>query len=268
MDPMTLVGVLLGILAIVAATVMDGNSFGALIGPSSLVLVSVGTLGITMAGYQMSDVLRVPKAAVAALTSKVTGSADLVKTMVECSEIARKEGVLALEPKLETIDDEFLKMGLQQVVDGLDADAVRDVLDIEIAGLDERHRTMFGFFKAAGGYAPTMGMVGTVIGLINMLGNLSDPAELGLGLSVALLTTLYGVLFANLVFMPLSLKLQRLHEVEMSAMEMVVDGVLAIQAGAGPRMLAERLRSFLPPAERAEVQVGTRSSGAIQAEAA
>jgi chemotaxis protein MotA len=159
-------------------------------------------------------------------------------------------------------------MGLQQVVDGLDAEAVRDVLEIEMAGLDERHRTMFGFFKAAGGYAPTMGMVGTVIGLINMLGNLNDPAELGLGLSVALLTTLYGVLFANLFFMPIALKLQRLHEVEMSAMEMVVDGVLAIQAGAGPRMLAERLRSFLPPAERESVNIGSKRGQAQQQEAA
>ena len=250
MDPMTLVGVLLGIL--------DGNSFGALIGPSSLVLVSLGTLGVTSAGYQLSDVKRAPKAAITAITSKISGSSDLVTTMVECSEIARKEGVLALEPKLETIDDEFLKMGLQQVVDGLDADAVKDVLEIEMSGLDDRHRTMFGFYKAAGGYAPTMGMVGTVIGLINMLGNLNDPQELGLGLSVALLTTLYGVLFANLVFMPISLKLQRLHDVEISSMEMVIDGVLAIQAGAGPRMLAERLRAFLPPVEREGVGPGSQ----------
>jgi chemotaxis protein MotA len=179
--------------------------------------------------------------------------------MIECSEIARKEGVLALEPKLETIDDPFLKMGIQQVVDGLDAEAVRDMLEIEIAGLDERHQTMIGFFKTAGGYAPTMGMVGTVIGLINMLGNLSDPAQLGLGLSVALLTTLYGVLFANFVFMPISLKMKRTHDVEVGAMEMVVDGVLSIQAGAGPRMLAERLLSFLPPPDRVGVAPGSPS---------
>ena len=259
MDPMTLVGVLIAIFAIIISTVMDGNSFGALIGPSSLVLVSLGTIGVTAAGFRLSDVTRAPKAGIAAIKAKPTESAGLVKTMVECSEIARKEGVLALEPKLETVDDGFLKMGLQQVVDGLDAEAVREVLEIEMAGLDERHRTMIGFYKAAGGYAPTMGMVGTVIGLINMLGNLSDPAQLGLGLSVALLTTLYGVLFANLVFMPISLKLQRLHDVEVSSMEMVVDGVLSIQAGAGPRMLAERLRSFLPPAERDEVQAGGSS---------
>lgn len=250
MDPMTLVGVVVGILAIVVSTVMDGNSFGALIGPSSLVLVSMGTLGITMAGYQLSDVKRVPKAMSSAIKARIASPTNLVETMVECSETARKEGVLALEPKLETIEDGFLRLGLQQVVDGLDADAVKDMLEIEVAGLEERHRSMIGFFKSAGGYAPTMGMVGTVIGLINMLGNLSDPAELGRGLSVALLTTLYGVLIANLVFMPIANKMQRLHDVEMGAMEMVVDGVLAIQAGAGPRMLAERLLAFLPPPER------------------
>ena len=146
MDPMTLVGVFLAILAIIASTVMDGNSFGALIGPSSLVLVSVGTLGVTMAGYQISDVTRAPKAAIAALTSKISGSAELVKTMVECSEIARKEGVLALEPKMETVEDDFLKMGLQQVVDGLDAEAVKDVLEIEISGLDGRNTSGEGGF--------------------------------------------------------------------------------------------------------------------------
>ena len=260
--PMTIVGVLVALISIVVSTVMDGNSFGALIGPSSLVLVVVGTLGTTMAGYQQTDLGRVGKAYAKALTGKVGSSVGLVQVLVECSEVARREGVLALEPKLEEVEDPFLKTGLQQVVDGMDADAVREVMEIEMNSLDERHQSMIGFFKTMAGYAPTMGMIGTVIGLINMLGNLSDPAQLGLGLSVALLTTLYGVIFANLVFMPASAKLKRLHEIEMSSMDLVVDGVLSIQAGAGPRVLAERLQAYLPPAEREQISTGRSSEGA------
>jgi chemotaxis protein MotA len=247
---MTIVGVFAALLAIVLATVMDGNSFGALIGPSSLVLVLFGTLGVTMAGFQVADLSKIPKALMTSLTAKVGQPTEIIRRLVKASETARREGVLALEPMLEEVDDAFLRTGLQQVVDGLDGEAVKDMLEIEMRSIEERHGTAIGFFKTLGGFAPTMGMIGTVIGLINMLGNLSDPSQLGLGLSVALLTTLYGVVFANLIFMPIANKMQRLHDAEMTAKELALDGILAIQAGAGPRVLAERLEAYLPPSER------------------
>ena len=247
---LTIGGIVLAILAIVAATVMDGNSFGALIGPSSLLLVFVGAIGASMTAYDLKDFKNAPKAAIYALTGKILDSNELVNTLMSFAEIARREGVLALEAKLKEIEEPFLQIGLQQVVDGLDADAVQEVLDIELQSLEERHQTQIGIFKALGGYAPTMGMIGTVIGLINMLGNLSDPSQLGLGLSVALLTTLYGVLFANLIFLPIGTRLDRLHQVEITAKEMAMDGILAVQGGASPRMLVERLEAHLPHSQR------------------
>lgn len=246
----TYLGIIIAILAIVVATVMDGNSFGALIGPSSLLLVVLGSVGVSLSGYQIADVKNVPKGILLAMTGKEPDPGEAIDRLMKFAEIARKEGVLALEEQLEDLDDPFMKVGLQQIVDGVDGDMVRDVLDIELAALDERHGPVIGYIKTMGSYAPTMGMVGTVVGLINMLGNLSDPAQLGLGMSVALLTTLYGVIFANLVFLPIASKLQRLHDLEVSQKELVMDGILAVQGGASPRMVVERLEAYINPSLR------------------
>ena len=246
----TYLGIFIAILAIVVATVMDGNSFGALIGPSSLLLVVLGSVGVSLSGYQLADVKPVPKGIILAMTGKEPDPSEAIDRLMKFAEIARKEGVLALEEQLEGLDDPFMKLGLQQIVDGVDGDAVREVLEIELAALDERHGPVIGYVKTMGSYAPTMGMVGTVVGLINMLGNLSDPAQLGLGMSVALLTTLYGVIFANLVFLPIASKLQRLHDLEVAQKELVLDGILAVQGGASPRMVVERLEAYITPNQR------------------
>jgi chemotaxis protein MotA len=252
---MTIVGIVVAIMSIVISTIMDGNSFGALIGPSSLFLVVVGALGVTLSGFDIPDIKAAPKAMIVSFTAKLANGDDTVTKLMQFAEIARRDGVLALESSINELDDEFLKAGLQQVVDGLDADKVREVMEIELGAIDVRHQTNIAFWKAMGGYAPTMGMVGTVIGLINMLGNLSDPAQLGAGLSVALLTTLYGVIFANLVFLPIGSKLNRLHEAELTVKDMAIDGVIALQSGASPRAIVERLEAFLPPDSRQGLDV-------------
>jgi len=246
----TYIGIFVAIMAIVISTVMDGNSFGALIGPSSLLLVVLGSIGVSLSGFQMADIKPVPKGIILSFTGKEPDPGDAIDRLMQFAEIARKEGVLALEEKLEELDDPFMKLGLQHIVDGVDGDVVREVLEIELAALDERHGPVIGFVKTMGSYAPTMGMVGTVVGLINMLGNLSDPAQLGLGMSVALLTTLYGVIFANLVFLPIASKLQRLHDLEVAQKELVMDGILAVQGGASPRMVVERLEAYINPTQR------------------
>jgi chemotaxis protein MotA len=259
----TILGIVIALLAIVVATVMDGNSFGALIGPSSLLLVIVGTAGVSMSGFQVRDVKKVPKGIIMSFTGKEADPGEAIDRLMRFAEIARKEGVLALEAQLEDLDDPFMKVGLQQIVDGVDGDVVRDVLDIELAALDERHAPVINYVKALGSYAPTMGMIGTVVGLINMLGNLSDPAQLGLGMSVALLTTLYGVIFANLVFLPIAAKLQRLHDLEVAQKDLVMDGILAVQGGASPRMVVERLEAYINPDQRVGHQERSkRASGA------
>lgn len=247
---LTIVGIVLSIVAIVGATIMDGNSFGALIGPSSLVLVGLGSFGATMAGFDVPDLSRFPKALIVSFTAKMPDPDSIVNLMMKFAETARREGVLALEDQLKDVEDPFLKAGLQLVVDGMDTDTVRTILDTELDSLENRHKTMIDFFKGLGAYAPTMGMVGTVIGLINMLQNLSDPSQLGKGMSVAMLTTLYGVIFANLIYLPVGAKLERLHNAEMETRELVIEGVLAIQGGASPRMLVERLEARLNPERR------------------
>lgn len=244
---MTIVGIVVAIMSIVISTIMDGNSFGALIGPSSLFLVVVGAAGVTMSGFDIPDLKAAPKSMIVSFTAKLPEPDSTVTALMQFAETARRDGVLALESSIAELDDEFLKAGLQQVVDGLDADQVREVMEIEMMAIEERHQNNIAFWKGMGGYAPTMGMVGTVIGLINMLGNLSDPEQLGAGLSVALLTTLYGVIFANLVFLPIGSKLSRLHQAEMAAKELTMDGVLALQGGASPRAMVERLEAYLAP---------------------
>ena len=141
----TILGIVIALISIVVATVMDGNSFGALIGPSSLVLVVVGSVGVSLSGYQMGDIKRVPKGIIISMTGKEEDPGDAVDTLMSFAELARKEGVLALEAKLEGLEDEFMKAGLQQIVDGVDADAVRDTLEIELNSIDERHQPVIAF---------------------------------------------------------------------------------------------------------------------------
>jgi chemotaxis protein MotA len=171
-------------------------------------LVVVGSVGVSLSGFQVADVKKVPKGIILSFKGKEADPGEAIDGLMKFAEIARKEGVLALEAQFKDLDDPFMKVGLQQIVDGVDGDVVRDVLEIELAALDKRHNPVINFVKVMGSYAPTMGMIGTVVGLINMLGNLADPAQLGLGMSVALLTTLYGVIFArSAALRPLALRL-------------------------------------------------------------
>lgn len=260
---MTMIGLGLAFGAIVISTLMDGNSFGALIGPSSLVLVLLGAIGATISGFEMSDATKVAKSLMIAFTGKPLDPDGFITTMMKFAETARREGVLALESKLAEVEDPFLKSSLQLVIDGVDNESVRSILDTELDAIDERHRTQIALWRGFGANAPTLGMLGTVIGLINMLQNLSDPDQLGVGMSMALLTTLYGVLFANLLFLPIAGKLERLHNIELSVKELVIEGTLAIHAGSSPRLLVERLEARLDPALRKGHQA--RAKGTAEA---
>lgn len=261
MDPIFFGGLVITLLGIIAAMLMDGNSIGPLIGPSSFVLVFVASLGAGIMAYRRSELTGMPKSALKAIKGTVPDVQDTITQLAKLAEVARRNGMLALEEKLESIDDRFLQLGLQLLIDGTDEEVVRDTLEIELAATDERHRTAIDFYKGLGAYAPTFGMVGTVIGLINMLGNLTNPSELGKGMALALLTTLYGVLIANLMFNPIAARLERLNEVEIAAMEVALDGILTIRGGASPRGLIERLESYLPPSARIGVADRLASSG-------
>lgn len=264
MDPIYLGGLAVALLSIVVSMVMDGNSPGALVGPSSLVLVLFGSLGATLMAYRRQHVAVVPKSFLAAIKNQPPALGDVVDALGPLADVARREGMLALEARIESIEDPFIKSGVQLLVDGLDTEQIQQTLEIEIAAVDERHQASIGFWKALGGYAPTLGMLGTVIGLINMLGNLSDPDQLGVGMSLALLTTLYGVLFSNLFFLPVANRLENLNKAELAARDMALDGILAMQAGVSSRMLVERLETYLPPSERRGYQA-RNNPGAAEA---
>lgn len=250
MDPIYLGGLGLAFLSIIISMVMDGNSPGALVGPSSFVLVVFGSVGATLMAYRKAHLSVIPASFRAALKNAPPELGDVIDTLGPLADVARREGMLALEARIEGIEDPFLRSGVQMLVDGMDTEQVQEVMEIEIASLDERHKVAIGFWRSLGGYAPTLGMLGTVIGLINMLGNLSDPAQLGIGMSLALLTTLYGVLFSNLVFLPVANRLDNLNRAEMAARDMALDGVLTLQSGASSRVLVERLETYLPVSER------------------
>ena len=250
MDMALIGGLVLSFLANIVSTLIDGNSFGPLIGPSSFVLVFFGALGAGMTGLNKEDLGRIPKTAIKAIKGATFENSGTVTMMAQLADVARREGVLALESRLDGIEDAFLRKGAQLILDGVDSEKVEEAMSIQMESTLSRHKLMIAFYEAVGGYLPTFGMIGTVIGLINMLGNLSDPSQLGAGMAVALLTTLYGVMFANLAFMPIAGKLKLLMEQEQTAMKVVLDGVLSIQAGMSPQMLVERLESYLPPAEQ------------------
>ena len=256
MDPVFIAGLVITLLGILFAMLIDGNAIGPLIGPSAFLLVFSASIGAGIMAYRTAELKAMPKAALKALRSKPPDVQDTITSLAQLAELARREGMLALERKLEELEDRFLELGVQLLVDGSDEKVVKETLEIELAATDERHRTSIDFFKGLAGYAPTFGMVGTVIGLINMLGNLSDPEQLGIGMALALLTTLYGVLIGNLLFNPIAARLERLNETEMASLEVAIDGILSIRAGASPRGVIERLESYLPPSDR--IGVGDR----------
>lgn len=250
MDPLTLVGLGLIFVAIIASTVMDGNSFGPLIGPSSLVMVFFGALGGALAGFRIPDAAKLPKGLIVAFTASPPEPDTVVTELMNFAEAARREGILALEQGLGNVEDDFMKAGLQMVVDGVEGDVVRDVMETELESMEARHNLVIDLFAKLAQYAPVMGLIGTVIGLINMLGNLSDPESLGSGMALALLTTLYGSFFSNAIFNPIAMKLKRLHTMEVATRELTIEGIMAVREGASPRLLVEKLEARLEPAQR------------------
>ena len=178
---------------------------------------------------------------------------EIINTLVRYAEKARREGLLALEDEIASSSDEFLKKGIQLVVDGTDPELVKNILEIEIGFLEERHNENKGFWEAWGSLAPSFGLIGTVIGLIQMLSRLDDPSTVGPGMAVALLTTLYGALLAYFIFNPIAAKLGIRSQEEVMIRQVMVEGILSVQAGENPRIVEEKLKSFLPPARRDNV---------------
>ncbi|NNF99218.1 MAG: motility protein A [Desulfobacteraceae bacterium] len=249
MDIATLMGILVaGIL--VFGSILLGGSASWFISYPSLMIVIGGTMGATLINYPLSDVVSVFRVTRNAFLHPSHTPARLIPMLVEMAKTARKEGILSYEKKLKTIDDPFLAQGLQLAIDGMDAKDIEDVLSTELIYLEERHRLGAEIFSTMGSFAPAVGMLGTIIGLVQMLMQMKDPSAIGAPMAVALLTTFYGTLLANLLLLPISGKLKVRSKQEVLTKQMVIEGVLSIQAGDNYRIVEQKLKAFLSPSAR------------------
>jgi chemotaxis protein MotA len=255
MDKATLAGLVGAIVLLLGSiAIAPGSSFSAFIDYPSLAVVVGGGIMAAMIAFPMGTFLNVFKVTMKTFMPNPPAMAPAIKTIVECAEIARREGVLALENKVADIEDPFILMGIQMAVDGSDGDLIETVMRTEMNAMAARHKTGKGLLETLGRYAPAMGMIGTLLGLIIMLGNMDDPAAIGPGMAVALLTTLYGALMSNLYALPFADKLSFYSRQEMEIREVIVQGILSIQNGDNPRVVEQKLCTYLPASQRDAVK--------------
>jgi chemotaxis protein MotA len=237
MDPALIIGVVLAIVAIVGSVTMEGGNIGAIFLIPPMILVFGGTIGAAVAGAVMRDVSSLPKQLIRAFTAKTPKPDDAVEVLVRLAGRARREGLLALEAEAAEVEDEFLRRGLQLAIDGTDAEEVAIILSTEVDTKRATDRAAAKLFADMGGYAPTIGIM-------------SSPSKLGAEIASAFVATLWGVMSANVFWLPLSNRLKRVSEAECEQMEVIIEGILAIQAGSNPRLVEQKLLSLLPPSTR------------------
>ncbi len=247
MDIATLIGLLAGFGLVLGSILMKSN-IGAFIDIPSLMIVVGGTIAATLIMYPLPTVINSIKVVMKAFFSSIPNYKQTIEEIVKLAETARKEGLVSLEKA--PVDNEFLKKGCMLAADGTDPSLIRNILELEINYMIQRHRTGQGIFKNMGAMAPAFGMIGTLIGLVQMLQTLDDPSSIGPAMAVALITTFYGALLANLVFIPISKKLEGRSEEETLFMELAMEGIVSIAKGENPRIIQEKLETFLPPGMR------------------
>jgi|LSQX01.1.fsa_nt_gb chemotaxis protein MotA len=249
MDVATLLGIILGALIIYGGIVIEGQIVN-FYDIASIVIVFGGTIAATVVNYPFSRIKEIYGIVKNAFINKTEDYCETTQTIIRLANVARKEGLLALEEVVTNIDNSFLKKGILLIVDGTDPELVRNILETELSFVEERHKEGQGILESMGAYSPAFGLVGTLIGLVNMLRNLTDPNTLGPGMAVALITTFYGIILANLLFLPLAGKLKYKSSQEILQKEIMLEGILSIQAGENPRIIEEKLIAFIPPSQR------------------
>ncbi len=250
MDPATLIGVIGAVVFIIVANLMEGGNPMSLLLLPPMLLVFGTTLMVTMAGGTIPDAKNALASLKTAFTGKVRPAGEVVPMVVALAEKARREGLLALEDALADVDEPFLSRGLTLAIDGTDPEEVRDILEAEVIAVRAEAKQSAKFWNAAGAYAPTIGIIGTVMGLVHVLENLAQPEELGHLIAGAFVATLWGVMSANVFFLPVGARILRLGELETARMELIIEGIAALQAGSNPRVVAQRLQSLLPADQR------------------
>ena len=249
MDIATLIGILVSFCLVIVSILMGGDGTWFVNAPS-LMIVSGGTMGATLLAYPLADVLSVFKVAKNVFRHKSQAVSELIPMISEFAKKARQEGILSFESQLADIEDPFLVQGMQMAIDGMESSAIEDVMTTEIIYLEERHRLGSEIFTTMGTFAPAVGMLGTIIGLVQMLMQMEDPSQIGAPMAVALLTTFYGTLVANLVFLPIAGKLKTRSKQEVLIKQMVLEGVISIQSGDNHRIVEQKLKAFIAPGAR------------------
>lgn len=253
MDLATVVGVALGFALVLMAILLGGDVVSYLNAPAVLIVVG-GATAATMASQPLAKFLKFPRVIAKTLFAKTPEPAMVIKQIVALAEVARRDGILALEGMIGEMQDEFLVHGIQMAVDGTDPEVIQSVMETELENLLDRHEAGKGMLDALGMYAPAFGMIGTLVGLVAMLSNMDDPSKIGAGMAAALLTTLYGALLANIIFCPLADKLALRSAEEAFLKTIVIHGVMSIQSGDNPRTVESKLITFLPPGQRAALE--------------
>ncbi len=253
MDIATLIGIIASA-TLISFAILSGSGVSFFFSFKSVLIVFGGTFGATLVNYPLSEVLAVMNVAKNAFLFQTGSAMQTIDVLVGVAEKARREGILAIEREIEDIDDKYMKMGIQFAVDGTEPETIRAIMESELAGMEDRHKLGRQIFEAMGTYAPAFGMIGTLIGLIQMLAALDDPSNIGAGMAVALVTTLYGSMAANIVFLPIAGKLDFRSKEEIRRKELVIEGILAIQSGDNPRIVREKLLTFLAPKDREGVE--------------
>lgn len=245
MDSISIIGLLLGLGAIVGGQILEGGHIGSLVQPTAAMIVVGGTLGAVMLQSPFSTFRRAFKMLKWVWVPPVANHAWMITSIAEWSHVSRREGLLALEGFISQITDPFVQKGLQLLVDGAEPERLREVLEVEIGTYEEDLKAGAKFWEAAGGFSPTIGILGAVMGLIHVMENLSDPSKLGAGIAVAFVATIYGVGLANLVFIPMATKLKAHVGRLVSLREMLVDGLVGIANGDNPRIIESRLQGYV-----------------------
>ncbi|GGG08130.1 flagellar motor protein [Paenibacillus aceti] len=244
MDITTVIGIIVGLAALVGGFIWEGGELSGLMQLTAACIVFGGTLAAVLVSFPLAKLKTVPRALALAFTYKNPNLSGLIDDIVSMSHTARREGVLALEKKAAEYHDPFLREGIQLVVDGTDRAMVEQIMEYDLQATNAKYEDYAKIFESAGGYAPTMGIIGTVMGLIHVLGSLTEPTALGPSIALAFTATLYGVASANLLFLPIASKIKSRGEDEIRRMEMMLEGIVSIQNGDHPILVRRKLESF------------------------
>ncbi|GIO45096.1 MULTISPECIES: flagellar motor stator protein MotA [Paenibacillus] len=255
MEISTIIGLILGFIALILGMFLKGAPVESLLeNPAAFVIIFVGTAATLFVGFPMSELKKFPKLIMLTIVKpKMISKAELISMFMEWATITRREGLLALEAKVEEINDDFLRGGMRMIIDGNDQEFVQDVLTEDIAATEERHKAGALIFSQAGMYAPTLGVLGAVVGLIAALADMSDIDKLSHAIAGAFIATVFGIFTGYVMWHPISNKLKRLSKKEMEVKLMMVEGLLSIQSGVSTIAIQQKLAVFLTPAERAEI---------------